>query len=52
MHAGQFFNGIANCVVMAAPPFVSNVWFPPHERITATGVMTLMNSLGKSNVEI
>ena len=33
---------------MAAPPFLSNIWFPPHERITATGVTTLMNYMGKS----
>jgi len=47
MHAGQMLNGIAGCVVMAAPPFLSNIWFPPHERITATGITTLMNYMGK-----
>jgi len=33
--------------VSIAPPFLSNIWFPPHERITATGVSTLMTYLGK-----
>lgn len=46
IHAGQFLNGIAGCVVMAAPPLLSNVWFPPHERITATGIATLLNYMG------
>jgi len=50
MHAGQLFNGVATCVIMAAPPYLSNIWFPPHERITATGITTLINSFGKFNV--
>ena len=49
IHAGQILNGLGGCVVMAAPPLLSNIWFPPHERITATGVSTLMNYIGKSN---
>ena len=47
IHAGQMLNGIAGCVVMAAPPYLSNLWFPPHERITATGVATLLNYMGE-----
>ncbi|CAK8671683.1 solute carrier family 49 member 4 homolog [Clavelina lepadiformis] len=46
MHLGQFFNGMGGCVVMATPPLLSNTWFPPNERITATGLSTLFNYLG------
>ena len=48
IHAGQIFNGIAGCVLSAAPPFLSNMWFPPHERITATGIATLLTYMGKT----
>ena len=36
---------------MAGPPLLSNVWFPPHERITATAVSTLLNYMGKRIVK-
>nr|XP_018673174.2 disrupted in renal carcinoma protein 2-like [Ciona intestinalis] len=46
IHVAQFLNGIAGCPVMAVPPMLSNVWFPPAERITATGITTLFNYFG------
>lgn len=46
IHMGQFMNGIAGCPVMAAPSLLSNVWFPPHERITATSITGLFNYFG------
>jgi len=45
-HIGQFLNGIAGCTVMAAPSFISNVWFRPQERVTATSIMGLFNYFG------
>ena len=47
IHVGQVLNGIASCVVLTAPPYLSNLWFPPDERITATGIATLFNFMGK-----
>ena len=47
IHAGQILNGLAGCVVMATPPYLSNIWFPPHERITATAVTTLVGYTGE-----
>ena len=35
-HLGSIVNGIAGGVVMAAPPHLSAIWFPPNERILAT----------------
>ena len=35
-HSGSIINGIAGAVVMAAPPHLSAIWFPPNERILAT----------------
>nr|XP_039268221.1 solute carrier family 49 member 4 homolog [Styela clava] len=46
IHVGQMLNGIAGCAVMAAPPLLSNVWFPPEERVTATSITTLLNYMG------
>nr|CAB3266291.1 disrupted in renal carcinoma protein 2 homolog [Phallusia mammillata] len=46
IHAGQILNGISGCPVMAVPALMSNVWFPPEQRITATGITTLFNYFG------
>ena len=46
IHLGQFLNGIVGCVVLIAPAKISQVWFPPHERATATSLVTLANYAG------
>ncbi|XP_063586186.1 solute carrier family 49 member 4 homolog isoform X2 [Penaeus indicus] len=38
--------GLAATLVMAAPPTIAAVWFPPEERTTATAVSQVMNQLG------
>jgi FLVCR family MFS transporter len=48
IHLGQFLNGLVGCVVLIAPAKISQVWFHPSERATATSVMTLCNFLGSS----
>ena len=51
-HIGQFLNGIAGCTVMAAPSFISNVWFLPQERVTATSIMGLFNYFGNYKIHL
>lgn len=46
MHLGQMFNGLAGPVAMAGPPAVSSVWFPTHQRTTATAIGTAFASAG------
>ncbi|XP_037784462.1 solute carrier family 49 member 4 homolog [Penaeus monodon] len=38
--------GLAATLVMAAPPTIAAVWFPPEERTTATAVSQVFNQLG------
>ena len=33
---------------MAGPPVMSSVWFPVHQRTTATGFSAAMNNLGEA----
>ena len=35
-HLSSIINGIAGAVVMAAPPHLSAIWFPPQQRLLAT----------------
>ncbi|XP_070182618.1 choline/ethanolamine transporter flvcr2b-like, partial [Littorina saxatilis] len=46
IHVGHFLNGVAGPVAMGGPPAVSAVWFPLHERATATAIGTACNYLG------
>ncbi|XP_056000684.1 solute carrier family 49 member 4-like isoform X2 [Ostrea edulis] len=43
---GQALNGFAGPIAMGAPPLVSAVWFPVHERTTATSISSGFNLLG------
>lgn len=36
IHAGHICNGFAGPIAMAIPPLLSSVWFPVHQRVTAT----------------
>ena len=45
-HIGSVWNGFAGAVVMAAPPAISAVWFPPEQRTTATAINQVFNNLG------
>ena len=49
---GQVFNGIANSVMGAIPPAVSEVWFPLNERATATAIAALAAGLGSATTFI
>lgn len=40
--------GIAGVMALAAPPYISALWFPPNQRTTATGIPNIMNQLGMS----
>ncbi|KAF0311915.1 Disrupted in renal carcinoma protein 2 [Amphibalanus amphitrite] len=40
--------GVAGIMAMAAPPYISAMWFAPHQRTTATGVPNVLNQLGMS----
>ena len=40
MHVGQALNALAGPVAMSAGPPLSQAWFAPHERTTATAIMT------------
>jgi len=46
MNSGQILNGLGGMLAQAAGPFVSNTWFPPEERTTATALATLTSQLG------
>ncbi|XP_045120073.1 solute carrier family 49 member 4 homolog [Portunus trituberculatus] len=45
-HICAILVGIAGTLVMAAPPMIAAVWFPPRERTTATAFCQMMNMLG------
>ncbi|XP_037081757.1 LOW QUALITY PROTEIN: solute carrier family 49 member 4 homolog [Pollicipes pollicipes] len=40
--------GVAGIMAMAAPPYISAMWFAPHQRTTATGIPNVLNQLGMS----
>jgi MFS transporter, FLVCR family, disrupted in renal carcinoma protein 2 len=44
--ASMVFNGIAGTVETLSPPVLSALWFPAHERGTATALMATANTLG------
>ena len=44
-HVCAILVGTAGTLVMAAPPMIAAVWFPPKERATATGMVGLLVSL-------
>jgi hypothetical protein len=44
--AAMVFNGIAGTVETLSPPVLSALWFPVHERATATALMATANTLG------
>ena len=46
MNAGHVFIGLAGPVLMAGPPLVSAVWFPPHQRTTSTAYLSATAYLG------
>ncbi|XP_025084665.1 disrupted in renal carcinoma protein 2 homolog [Pomacea canaliculata] len=46
VNVGHLLNGLAGPVAMGAPPFLSAVWFPLHQRATATAVSTSSNFVG------
>ena len=39
-------SGVAGVVTFAGPPLVSSVWFPAHQRATATALISLSNYAG------
>lgn len=45
-HICSILNGITGAIVMAAPPAISAVWFPPEQRTTATAINQAFNNLG------
>ncbi|XP_066297049.1 solute carrier family 49 member 4 homolog [Branchiostoma lanceolatum] len=48
INIGQFLNGIAGIMLMAAPPLISSTWFPPSQRTTATAISSIFNYVGTS----
>ncbi|XP_025082550.1 disrupted in renal carcinoma protein 2 homolog [Pomacea canaliculata] len=46
MHLGSILNGLGGPVTMAGPAVLSAVWFPTHERTTATAIGAIMSGLG------
>ncbi|XP_033625379.1 solute carrier family 49 member 4 homolog [Asterias rubens] len=46
MNIGQIYIGIAAPVLNAAPTILSAVWFPPHQRTTATAISIASISMG------
>ncbi|XP_069169376.1 solute carrier family 49 member 4 homolog isoform X2 [Procambarus clarkii] len=47
-HICAILVGTAGTLVMAAPPMIAAVWFPPKERTTATAVAQVLNQLGSA----
>ena len=45
-YMGQFLNGVGGAVTSVAPAVLSETWFPPTERNTATCVALLFASVG------
>lgn len=48
INIGQAINGAAGPVVMAAPPVLSSIWFPLHQRFTATAITSLAAVFGST----
>ncbi|XP_065175554.1 solute carrier family 49 member 4 homolog [Sycon ciliatum] len=48
IHLGQILNGIAGPLIMAPPAKLSAVWFPPHQRTTATAIGTMAPYVGSA----
>ncbi|XP_078661169.1 solute carrier family 49 member 4 homolog isoform X2 [Branchiostoma floridae x Branchiostoma belcheri] len=48
INIGQFLNGVAGIMLMAAPPLLSSTWFPPNQRTTATAISSIFNYVGTS----
>ena len=46
INIAQCLNGLAGPVCMGGPPVLSALWFPIHERTTATAFQTVFNYLG------
>ncbi|XP_028404834.1 solute carrier family 49 member 4 homolog isoform X2 [Dendronephthya gigantea] len=46
IHCGQIIIDLMGPVCMAAPPLLSSTWFPPHQRTTATAIMTVAYYVG------
>jgi len=46
MNTGQILNGLGGMLAQSVGPFISNTWFPPAERTTATAVATLASQCG------
>lgn len=46
LHVAQLMNGAVGVVALSAPAKIAQAWFPPHERVLATGVITLANAFG------
>ncbi|XP_022088436.1 disrupted in renal carcinoma protein 2-like [Acanthaster planci] len=46
MNIGMIFIGLSNPVLLAGPPLLSSVWFPPHQRTTATAIASQCSYLG------
>ena len=47
-HICSIFNGISGTTIMAAPPALSAIWFPPEQRTTATCIAQVFNQLGNA----
>jgi FLVCR family MFS transporter len=46
--ASMVFNGISGAPICISPPLLSALWFPVHERTTATAITTTANYLGQA----
>lgn len=46
MNTGQILNGLGGMLAQSVGPFISNTWFPPDERTTATAIATLASQCG------
>ncbi|XP_038058043.1 solute carrier family 49 member 4 homolog isoform X2 [Patiria miniata] len=46
MNIGMIFVGLSNPILLAGPPLLSSVWFPPHQRTTATAIASQCSYLG------
>ena len=43
---GQFFIGLAGPFLVQGPSLISAVWFPPHQRTTATAISSIAMEVG------
>ena len=46
MNLGQLTNGLGGMMAQTAGPIISNLWFPPNERTTATSISSLSAPMG------